>query len=118
MRLAVDALGGDNAPKEVVAGVIAAARHLPDDYVYLVGIPEEIEGSLSGDFPPNVSVYPAGGPIRMDEEPAVALRARPDASVAVAAKMVRAGEADAFFSAGNTGATVAAALLRLERLEG
>lgn len=118
MRLAVDALGGDNAPKEVVAGAIAAARRLPNDHVYLVGIPEELESSLDGDLPPNVSVYPAGGPIRMDEEPATALRARPEASVAVAAKMVRAGEADAFFSAGNTGATVAAALLRLGRLEG
>ena len=118
MRLAVDALGGDNAPKEVVAGATAAARRLPDDHVYLVGIPEEIEGSLGGDIPPNVSVCPSDGPIGMDEEPAVALRARPDAGVAVAAKMVRAGEADAFFSAGNTGATVAAALLRVGRLEG
>jgi glycerol-3-phosphate acyltransferase PlsX len=54
----------------------------------------------------------------MDEEPAAALRARPDAGVSVAAKMVRAGEADAFFSAGNTGATVAAALMRIGRLEG
>ena len=118
MRLAVDALGGDDAPKEVVAGAIAAARRLPDDHVYLVGPPEEIEGSLDGELPPNVSVCPSDGPIGMDEEPAAALRSRPDAGVAVAAKMVRAGEADAFFSAGNTGATVAAALLRLGRLEG
>ena len=118
MRLAVDALGGDNAPKEIVAGAIAAAERLPDDDIYLVGIPEDIEGSVDGDPPPNVSVCPAGGPVTMDEEPAVALRARPDASVAVAAKMVRAGEADAFFSAGSTGATVAAALLRLGRLDG
>ena len=118
MRLAVDALGGDNAPKEAVAGAIAAARRLPDDHVYLVGIPEEIKSSLDGTLPPNVSVYPSDGPIGMHEEPATALRARPEASVAVAAKMVRAGEADAFFSAGSTGATVAAALLRLGRLEG
>ncbi len=54
----------------------------------------------------------------MDEEPAAALRARPDAGVSVAAKMVRAGEADAFFSAGNTGATVAAALMRIGRMDG
>ena len=118
MRLAVDALGGDNAPREVVAGAIAAARRLPDDGVYLVGIQQQIENSLDGEPPPNVHVRPAGGPIGMDEEPATALRARPDASVAVAAKMVRGGEADAFFSAGNTGATVAAALLRLGRLDG
>ena len=54
----------------------------------------------------------------MDEEPAAALRARPDAGASVAAKMVRAGEADVFFSAGNTGATVAAALMRIGRMEG
>ncbi|QIN82938.1 phosphate acyltransferase PlsX [Rubrobacter tropicus] len=118
MRLAVDALGGDNAPKEVVAGAIAAARRLPDDDVYLVGVPEEIEGHLGGTLPPNVSVHPADGPVAMDEEPAAALRSRPDASVAVAAKLVRAGEADAFFSAGSTGASVAAALLRVGRLDG
>ncbi len=118
MRLAVDALGGDNAPGEVVAGALEAARRLPADEVYLVGRREDIEGSVGGDLPPNVSVSPAGGTIKMDEEPAAALRARPDASVAVAATMVRAGTADAFFSAGSTGATVAAALLRLGRLEG
>ena len=118
MRLAVDALGGDNAPREIVAGAIAAAGRLPDDEIYLVGIPKEIESFVGGDPPPNVSICPADGPVTMDEEPAVALRARPDASVAVAAKMVRAGEADAFFSAGNTGATVAAALLRVGRLDG
>src|SRR3712207_8766119 len=54
----------------------------------------------------------------MAEEAATALRVRPDASVSVAAGMVRNGEADALFSAGNTGATVAAALLRIGRLEG
>ena len=118
MRLAVDALGGDNAPREVVAGALAAARRLPADHLFLVGVPGEIETFVGGDLPPNVSVRASEGPIGMDEEPASALKARPDASVAVAARMVRAGEADALFSAGNTGATVAAALLRVGRLEG
>ena len=68
--------------------------------------------------PSNLSVREAGGPIGMGEDPASALRTRPAASVAVAAGMVRDGEADALFSAGNTGATVAAALLRIGRLEG
>ena len=54
----------------------------------------------------------------MEEDPAAALRSRPDSSVAVAAGMVRAGEAEAFFSAGSTGASVAAALLKIGRLEG
>lgn len=118
MRIAVDALGGDNAPAEIVSGALAAARRSPDDEVLLVGIESEVGAAAGPDLPPNVSVVPSGGPIPMHEDPAAALRARPDASVAVAAKMVRAGGADAFFSAGHTGATVAAALLRLGRLDG
>ena len=118
MRLAVDALGGDNAPGEVVAGALAAARRLGDYEVILVGPEAEIRPHLPPEVPPNVSVRASGGPIGMDEEPAAALRARPDAGVSVAARMVRAGEADALFSAGNTGATVAAALMRIGRMDG
>lgn len=116
MRIAVDALGGDNAPGAVVAGALSAARKLPRDEVFLVGDPTLIEPLLSADVPRNVSVRKATGVIGMKEEPAAALRARPDSSVAVAASMVRDGEADAFFSAGSTGATVAAALLKVGRL--
>ena len=118
MRLAVDALGGDNAPGEVVSGAIAAARRLPGDEILLVGPEAAVGPRLGREVPANVSLYPSGGRIGMNEEPAAALRARPDAGVSVAAKMVRAGEADAFFSAGSTGATVAAALMRIGRMDG
>jgi glycerol-3-phosphate acyltransferase PlsX len=118
LRLAVDALGGDNAPGEVVAGALAAARRLGEAEIIIVGPEAEIGPYLPPEVPPNVSLRASGGPIAMDEEPAAALRARPDAGVSVAARMVRAGEADAFFSAGNTGATVAAALMRVGRMEG
>jgi phosphate acyltransferase len=118
LRLAVDALGGDNAPGEVISGALAAARKLPRDEILLVGPESELEPHLGPDVPANVSLRPSGGRIGMDEEPAAALKARPDAGVSVAAKMVRAGEADAFFSAGNTGATVAAALMRIGRMDG
>ena len=118
MRIAVDALGGDKAPEELVAGAIAAAGRLPRDEVFLVGDRTHLGARLDPDAPSNLSVRDAGGAIGMEEDPAAVLRARPDASVAVAAEMVRAGEADALFSAGNTGATVAAALLRIGRLEG
>ena len=111
MRIAVDALGGDNAPSEIVAGAVAAANDLPEDELILVG-------ADARDLPGNVSLRESGPAVGMDEEPAQALKARPDASVAVTAGMVRAGEADALFSAGNTGATVAAALLRIGRIEG
>jgi phosphate acyltransferase len=118
VRIAVDALGGDNAPREIVAGTISAASGWSHDEFVLVGKPEAIEPELGEAPPENVSLYPSGDAVGMDEEPSVTLRAHPDASVAVAAKMVRDGEADALFSAGNTGATVAAALLRMGRLEG
>lgn len=117
MRIAVDALGGDNAPTEVVAGAAAAARELPRDEILLVGNPDAVEAELGSGSPKNVSLREAGSAVGMDEEPSLALRRRPDASVAVAAGMVRDGEADALFSAGNTGATVAAALLRVGRLK-
>ena len=118
MRIAVDALGGDYAPREVVAGTISAARGLSHDELVLVGKPETIEREVGNNPPSNVSLRASGEAVGMDEEPSATLRANPDASVAVAARMVRDGEAEAFFSAGNTGATVAAALLRMGRLEG
>ena len=118
MRIAVDALGGDNAPREIVAGVLAAASRLPHDELLLVGKTAVIEAEMEQDAPANVSLRSSGDAVGMDEEPSATLRAHPDASVAVAARMVREGDADAFFSAGNTGATVAAALLKIGRLEG
>jgi glycerol-3-phosphate acyltransferase PlsX len=118
VRIAVDALGGDNAPHEIVAGTISAASGLPHDEFIIVGKTEIVEREVGSDLPANVSLRRSGEAVGMGEEPSVTLRAHPDASVAVAAKMVRDGEADALFSAGNTGATVAAALMRMGRLEG
>jgi phosphate acyltransferase len=118
VRIAVDALGGDNAPREIVAGTISAANGLPQDEFVLVGKPEVIEPELGEDVADNISLRSSGDAVGMDERPSVTLRANPDASVAVAARMIRDGEADALFSAGNTGATVAAALLRMGRIEG
>ena len=118
MRVAVDALGGDNAPEEIVAGTLSAAKKMPDDKLILIGGAETAWEASGSPIPSNVSFRETGGAIRMNEEPAAALRARPDTSVAVAARMVRAREADAFFSAGSTGATVAAALLEVGRLKG
>jgi glycerol-3-phosphate acyltransferase PlsX len=118
MRIAVDALGGDKAPEQIIAGAAAAAGRLPRDEVFLVGDRTLVEAEVDPDAPSNLSVRDAGGVIGMDEDPAVTLRTRPDVSVAVAAEMVREGEADAVFSAGSTGATVAAALLRIGRLKG
>jgi glycerol-3-phosphate acyltransferase PlsX len=117
VRIAVDALGGDNAPGDVVAGALSAAKNLERDDFLLVGEPEILEPFLDSESPKNVSVREAGGVVGMDEDPATALRARPEVSVGVCARLVRNGEADALFSAGNTGATVAAALLGIGRLK-
>ncbi len=116
MRIVVDALGGDNAPDTVIAGAVAAARRLTGDEILLVG-DEETLGRLGSDLPENLGVRESGGAIGMEEDPAGSLRSRPDASVSVAARLVGDGEADALFSAGNTGATVGAALMRVGRLE-
>ena len=117
MRIAVDALGGDNAPGEILAGALSAARRMPNNEIVLVG-DEAVIGAELESAPDNVSLRQARGAIGMDEEPAGALRARPDSSVAVAAELVRTEEADAFFSAGSTGAAVAAALVKIGRLKG
>jgi glycerol-3-phosphate acyltransferase PlsX len=118
VRIAVDALGGDHAPEEIVSGAVAATKRLPGDEILLVSDKERVSKLLASEKLPNLAVRGARGAVGMTEEPASALRARPDASVAVAASLVRSGEADAMFSAGNTGATVASALLKIGRLEG
>lgn len=118
MRIAVDGLGGDHAPGDIVAGAVAAAAALPRDAIILVGDGAALSPHLPAALPPNLSIEKSGEAISMSEDPAAALRRRPDASVAVAARMVRRGDADAFFSAGSTGATVAAALLGVGRLKG
>ncbi len=116
MRIAVDALGGDNAPDEVVSGAISAAERLSEDQIILVGDEESMARSTGEELPPNVTVRAASGRIEMEHDPAAALRANPEASIAVAAGMVRDGEAEALFSAGSTGATVGASLLVIGRL--
>lgn len=116
--VAVDAMGGDFAPREVVQGALQAAAAL-DLQVLLVGLPEAIEKALDGKaLPRNVSVVAASDVISMQDEPAWAVRAKKDSSMVVAARMVKEGRAGAFVSAGNTGATMAAALLVIGRIPG
>jgi len=120
-RIAVDAMGGDHAPREIVLGAIEAVRQLPDVEVSLVGVPELIGPLLEAEGvqgEPRLGVVPATGVVTMDERPVEAIRRKPHSSVARAVGMVAAGEADAVFSAGNTGAMVAACTLGLRPLEG
>jgi glycerol-3-phosphate acyltransferase PlsX len=118
VRLAVDAMGGDHGPEEVVAGALQHAMEAPDDEVILVGIPERITALCPAELPPNVVIEPASQVIGMHEHPALALREKKDSSIVVACDLVRRGRADAVVTAGHTGAGMAAAVLRLGRVPG
>jgi len=121
MRIAVDAMGGDLAPGEVVAGAWRAARELPGlTELLLVGREDAIRAAFpAGESPPPcLRIVPASEVIGMDEPPAAAVRRKRDSSIGRMTDLVKSGEADAAFSAGNTGAMVAAATLKLRTLEG
>jgi phosphate acyltransferase len=118
VRIAVDAMGGDHAPLEIVTGTVAWARAHPTDTILLVGIPERIAESAGGPVPSNVEIVPASQVVEMDESPALALKAKKDSSIMVAMDLLRQGRADALVTAGHSGAGMAAAVLKLGRLPG
>jgi glycerol-3-phosphate acyltransferase PlsX len=111
LPVAVDAMGGDRAPDEIVTGARRAADELGVPVV-LVGPPDRL-GDAAG-----LEVFPAGEVIGMAEDPAQGVRRKKDSSLVRAAEAVRDGRASAMVSAGNTGATMASALLRMGRLKG
>jgi len=111
LPVAVDAMGGDKAPAEIVAGSIRARDELGVSVV-LVGRPEELTETGG------LEVLPASEVIAMDADPGKSVRTMKDSSLVRAAEAVRDGKACAMVSAGNTGATMASALLRMKRLPG
>ncbi|OYV59398.1 MAG: phosphate acyltransferase PlsX [Actinobacteria bacterium 21-73-9] len=111
LPIALDAMGGDFAPGEIVAGARRAVDELGIE-VTLVGVPE-----LLGD-PRGLPVVACTEVIAMDEDPGAGVRTKKDSSLVRAAELVRDGAASAMVSAGNTGATMAAALLRMGRVPG
>jgi len=117
MKIAIDAMGGDHAPLEIVKGVIEAAPLVAHDLL-LVGQKEAIQSVSPEGLPANVSVIPATEVIEMDEKPIEAIRKKKDSSLVVAANLVKSGEAQAMVSAGNTGAATAASLLAWRQIEG
>ena len=118
ITVAVDAMGGDNAPSEIVAGALATAVELDVD-VRLYGRQEDVLAHVPGGaLPDGVEVIDCREVVAMDDEPAAAVRRMKDSSVVRSAQAVRDGEADAMISAGNTGAAMAAALLRIGRIPG
>jgi len=118
VKIAVDAMGGDYAPEEIIKGTLMAAETSPDVHLILVGQKERMLPFLTGMMPKNISLVEATEVIGMDEHPANAVRKKKDASIVVATHLVKLGEADAVVSAGSTGAQMAAALLGLGRIKG
>jgi glycerol-3-phosphate acyltransferase PlsX len=120
MRIAVDAMGGDYAPDEIIKGAFKAASELSLSKVILVGdetvIKKKIDGS--GLSSSKIDIFHASEVVAMDEAPAMAIRRKKDSSIGRAVDLVKAGDADAVVSAGNTGAVVAASTLKLRTLEG
>ncbi len=120
-KIVLDAMGGDNAPHDVVHGGIEAARASKGQYtVVLVGDKEKIEEEISHHFHTQnlpLEIVHASETVLMDEQPSSALRKK-DSSIAVGIKMLKEGEVDAFVSAGNTGAVMASALFGLKRIKG
>src|SRR6188472_3101563 len=121
MRIAVDAMGGDHAPREIVRGAIHYAMSTPADEVILVGDVPRLEREVAASEMPrplNLRFVDAPEVVEMGEHPATALRTKRRASIVVATDLVRDGDADAVVSAGSTGATMAAAVFRLGPIEG
>jgi glycerol-3-phosphate acyltransferase PlsX len=118
MRIAIDAMGGDRAPGEIVAGALDAVEQLGVE-VLLFGTEDAVRAELPGGvLPSGVELVACSQVIEMKDEPGVSVRSKKDASMVRAAEAVRDGHADAMVGAGNTGATMASALLRFGRIRG
>ncbi|AJS59270.1 phosphate acyltransferase PlsX [Paenibacillus sp. IHBB 10380] len=119
MKIAIDAMGGDHAPRCNVEGALAAAAEWKDVHIILVGDKSQIDPLLKGkDVPSNLSVHHASEKIGSEDEPVRAVRRKKDASMVVAGRMLKEGTADAMISAGNTGALMTTGLLVVGRMEG
>lgn len=120
MRIAVDAMGGDYAPLEIVAGAVKWVAEEEGRQIFLVGQEELLKQELKSYSydPSRLIVVNASEVITMEESPATAIRRKKDASIVVASRMVKEKKADAIISCGSTGAQMAAAIFILGRMEG
>jgi len=119
-RIAVDAMGGDYAPLNVLLGALQAQSESSDFELILVGNKEkilEVARQHNVNFDENL-IHHAPDVIGMDEVPVVAIKSKPDSSIVIGAKLVKEKKADAFVSAGNTGAMMAVSTLIMGRIKG
>lgn len=120
IKVAVDAMGGDNAPGQIVKGAVEAVNERNDIKVFLVGR-EDIVNSELQQYTYNkdqIEVVHASDIITNDEAPVMAIRRKKDSSIVVAMKLVKNGDADAFISAGSTGAILVGGQLIVGRIKG
>lgn len=118
MRIAIDAMGGDYAPEEIVKGVMESAAEWPQNSFVMVGDQHRIQKILKGHKAPNVEILHTDQFVAMDDSPHVALKTKKKSSMKLAAQLIRDGECDAMISAGNTGALLEISLLTIGRIKG
>lgn len=116
MRLAIDAMGGDHAPKEIVLGAMEAVSQFEDLSITLIGDENQIKAFLTNSN--NISIIHTEEVITGDDEPVRAVRRKKNASLVLMAEEVKEGRADACISAGNTGALMSAGLFIVGRIPG
>lgn len=116
MKIAIDAMGGDNAPKEVVLGALKAIKQFPDLHLTLIGKEEQIRSYLTSEE--RITIIHTDEVIEGTDEPVRAVRRKKNASMVLMAGEVKEGRADACISAGNTGALMTAGLFIVGRIEG
>ena len=117
MKIIVDAMGGDNAPQEIVKGAVRAKRELGVE-IELVGRREAVEACLAAEGCTDIPVVDAREVITMEDDPSTATRRKKDSSMTVALNRLRDGEGDAVVSAGSTGALLTGATLIVKRIRG
>lgn len=115
MKIAVDAMGGDHAPQAIVEGIMLAKKDFPEIKFLLYGKENEIKKYMTDEK--NITIIHTDEKINSDDEPVKAIRRKKEASMVLAAQAVKNGEADAIFSAGNTGALLAAGLFVVGRIK-
>ena len=120
IKIAVDAMGGDNAPGEIIKGAVDAVSRRSDIQVLLVGREDAVQRELgkytvSGD---RLKVVPASEVIETDEPPVNAIRRKKDSSIVVGMNLIKSGEADAFVSAGSSGAILVGGQVIVGRIKG
>ena len=121
MRILLDGMGGDNAPKAVCEGAVMAAKEF-DHEIIIIGdtdkINEALKDAAGRHIPENISVCHASEVITNNEAPALAIRRKKDSSIVIGMNMLKHGEGDIFISAGSTGALLAGGLLLIGRIKG